>query len=160
MPSQIVNIETNQLAINELPLKSAEISGGLTHSDSIPEESESNGGGQFEMPSTSESNKKYTWRIDLAKSEKHWKGWFEGLSNKFLGLLVPKLLILAGIDNLDKTMTVGQMQGKFQLQVLARTGHAVHEDSPHQVAEVVASFLVRNRFADSKSHFTPHMPMC
>lgn len=56
-------------------------------------------------------------------------GWFEGLSTKFLSLEVPKLLILAGIDNLDKTMTVGQMQGKFQLQVMARTGHVVHEDS-------------------------------
>lgn len=176
MPSQIINCETKQLAINELPLKSSETSAGLTHSDSIPEESEAPNGASmlemptitegnrgpsmFEMPTISEGNRKYTWRIDLSKSEQYWKGWFEGLSTKFLELNVPKLLILAGIDNLDKTMTVGQMQGKFQLQVLARTGHAVHEDSPGKVAEVIASFLVRNRFAESKNQFTPHMPMC
>lgn len=46
---------------------------------------------------------------------------------KFLELPVPKLLLLASIDGLDRALTVGQMQGKFQLQVLARCGHAVHE---------------------------------
>lgn len=52
------------------------------------------------------------WRIDLAKSEKFWTGWFQGLSQKFLDLRVPKLLLLASIDGLDRTLTVGQMQGK------------------------------------------------
>lgn len=56
-------------------------------------------------------NFRYRWRIDLAKSEKFWTGWFEGLSQKFLDLPVPKLLLLASIDGLDRTLTVGQMQG-------------------------------------------------
>lgn len=73
------------------------------------------------------NDKKYTWRIDLSKSEQYWAGWFENLSSKFLELRVPKLLLLASIDGLDRALTVGQMQGKFQLQVLARCGHAVHE---------------------------------
>lgn len=73
------------------------------------------------------SEKKYTWRVNLSISEKYWSGWFENLSSKFLDLGVPKLLLLASIDGLDRTLTVGQMQGKFQLQVLARCGHAVHE---------------------------------
>lgn len=73
------------------------------------------------------NDKKYTWRIDLSKSEQYWSGWFENLSAKFLDLRVPKLLLLASIDGLDRALTVGQMQGKFQLQVLARCGHAVHE---------------------------------
>lgn len=73
------------------------------------------------------SEKKYTWRVNLSKSEQYWSGWFENLSSKFLDLGVPKLLLLASIDGLDRTLTVGQMQGKFQLQVLARCGHAVHE---------------------------------
>lgn len=73
------------------------------------------------------NDKRYTWRIDLAKSEQYWSGWFENLSAKFLDLHVPKLLLLASIDGLDRALTVGQMQGKFQLQVLARCGHAVHE---------------------------------
>lgn len=54
---------------------------------------------------------RYTWRIDLSKSEEFWPGWFQGLSEKFLNVRVPKLLLLASIDGLDKTLTVGQMQG-------------------------------------------------
>lgn len=79
------------------------------------------------------NDKKYTWRIDLSKSEKYWAGWFENLSAKFLDLYVPKLLLLASIDGLDRALTVGQMQGKFQLQVLARCGHAVHEVSAQYI---------------------------
>ena len=30
----------------------------------------------------------------------------------------PKILILAGTDRLDRPLTVGQMQGKFQLVLL------------------------------------------
>lgn len=66
------------------------------------------------------------WRIDLTKTEKYWKEWFKGLSAMFLSLNVPKLLLLAGVDRLDKELMVGQMQGKFQMQVLPQCGHAVH----------------------------------
>ncbi|XP_062513766.1 protein phosphatase methylesterase 1-like isoform X2 [Corticium candelabrum] len=76
------------------------------------------------------SQYKYEWRIDLSKTEQHWKGWFEGLSQKFLGCTVAKLLLLAGVDRLDKDLTVGQMQGKFEMHVLPQVGHVVHEDSP------------------------------
>jgi len=48
---------------------------------------------------------------------------------------------------LDRELTVGQMQGKFQMQVLPQAGHAVHEDLPDRVADVVATFAVRNTFA-------------
>ncbi|KAG8522835.1 Protein phosphatase methylesterase 1, partial [Galemys pyrenaicus] len=72
----------------------------------------------------------YTWRIELAKTEKYWDGWFRGLSNLFLSCPIPKLLLLAGVDRLDKDLTIGQMQGKFQMQVLPQCGHAVHEDAP------------------------------
>lgn len=104
--------------------------------------------------------KNYTWRIDLSKSEKYWTGWFENLSEKFLELPVPKLLLLASIDGLDRTLTVGQMQGKFQLQVLARCGHVVHEDRPHEVAEVIASYMIRNKFAEACGDFHRQMPCC
>lgn len=103
---------------------------------------------------------RYTWRIDLAKSEQYWPGWFENLSQKFLDLRVPKLLLLASIDGLDRTLTVGQMQGRFQLQVLARCGHAVQEDRPHEVAEVVASYMIRNKFAEAAGNFVRQMPAC
>lgn len=57
------------------------------------------------------TNRKYVWRIDLAKTEQHWFGWFKGLSASFLNVPVPKVLLLAGVDRLDRELTVGQMQG-------------------------------------------------
>nr|CAD7426901.1 unnamed protein product [Timema monikensis] len=96
---------------------------------------------------------KYTWRINLGQTEEHWRGWFTGLSNEFLNCQVPKMLLLAGIDRLDKDLTVGQMQGKFQMQVLPQCGHAVHEDVPEKVAEVVATFLVRHKFTEPAANF-------
>ncbi|CAG2056278.1 unnamed protein product, partial [Timema podura] len=96
---------------------------------------------------------KYTWRINLGQTEEHWRGWFTGLSNEFLNCQVPKMLLLAGIDRLDKDLTVGQMQGKFQMQVLPQCGHAVHEDVPEKVAEVVATFLVRHKFTEPADNF-------
>nr|BAC85574.1 unnamed protein product [Homo sapiens] len=80
----------------------------------------------------------YTWRIELAKTEKYWDGWFRGLSNLFLSCPIPKLLLLAGVDRLDKDLTIGQMQGKFQMQVLPQCGHAVHEDAPDKVSLVLS----------------------
>merc|ERR1712168_246950 len=102
----------------------------------------------------------YVWRIDLAKTEPYWKGWFSGMSQLFLGCAVPKLLLLAGVDRLDKDLTIGQMQGKFQMQVLPQSGHAVHEDSPDKVAESVATFLVRNKFAEPTADFNRPFPCC
>lgn len=46
------------------------------------------------------------------------------------------------------------------MQVLARCGHAVHEDRPHEVAEVISSYLIRNRFAEAAGEFRSHMPAC
>uniref|UniRef100_A0A6I8MZH0 Protein phosphatase methylesterase 1 n=1 Tax=Ornithorhynchus anatinus TaxID=9258 RepID=A0A6I8MZH0_ORNAN len=100
------------------------------------------------QPLQTKKDHPYTWRIELAKTEKYWDGWFRGLSNLFLSCPSPKLLLLAGVDRLDKDLTIGQMQGKFQMQVLPQCGHAVHEDAPDKVAEAVATFLIRHRFAE------------
>lgn len=134
------------MATNELPLPEAQNDSNLgdtASSTSIfshsaiaedPEEESDNPSAsvtpaapEHPVGGRSGNDKKYTWRIDLSKSEQYWPGWFENLSAKFLDLHVPKLLLLASIDGLDRALTVGQMQGKFQLQVLARCGHAVHE---------------------------------
>lgn len=162
MPGQIVNIETGKLSTNELPLseESTEERAGFSNPNAIAEDAELPAPS---APTPSPINfKKYTWRIDLSKSETYWEGWFQGLSQKFLDIGVPKLLLLAGIDNLDRALTVGQMQGKFQLQVLARCGHAVHEDRPHEVAEVIGTYLLRNKFAEpvGDGQFLKHMPAC
>lgn len=88
----------------------------------------------------------YCWRTNLAKTQPYWNGWFDGLSEQLLSTPVQaKFLLLAGIDRLDKTLTIGHMQGKFMMKVLPKCGHAVHEDVPEQVAGAIGDFLVRNK---------------
>ena len=48
----------------------------------------------------------------------------------FLSSPPVKMLLLAGMDRLDTALTVGQMQGKFQLTCMPQSGHAIHEDQP------------------------------
>ena len=111
-------------------------------------------------PQTFTGPEVWKWRIDLARTEPYWRGWFQGLSARFLAVAGAKLLLLAGVDRLDRDLTVGQMQGKFQMQVLPQVGHTVHEDSPDRVAEVLASFLVRNKFCQALDSFRPTFPGC
>jgi len=106
------------------------------------------------------TNDTYKWRVDLSKTEPHWEGWFKDMSSLFLSCSVPKLLILAGVDRLDKALTIGQMQGKFQMQILAKCGHMVHEDVPDKVAEIITTFLLRQKLTQAKGSFTRSMPEC
>lgn len=92
-----------------------------------------------------DSKKCYVYRAQLEKTERYWRGWYEGLSDKFLSSPVPKLLLLAGTDRLDRTLTIGQMQGKFQMVVVRHTGHAIQEDVPDEFATLVLNFISRNR---------------
>ena len=87
---------------------------------------------------------KYVWRVALERTEPFWAGWFRGLSQAFLEVSAPKLLLLAGHDRLDKTLTIAQMQGKFQMAVVPRAGHAIHEDQPRAVADKIWGFLCRH----------------
>jgi protein phosphatase methylesterase 1 len=50
--------------------------------------------------------------VDLGGTEPYWRGWFEQLSAGFLSVPASKLLLLAGVDRLDRDLTVGQMQVK------------------------------------------------
>ncbi|GAB4839530.1 hypothetical protein Ancab_029056 [Ancistrocladus abbreviatus] len=100
------------------------------------------------IPSTlkfDESKKCYVQRAQLEETEQYWRGWYEGLSEKFLSCPVPKLLLLAGTDRLDRTLTIGQMQGKFQMVVVRSTGHAIQEDVPDEFATLILNFISRNR---------------
>ncbi|KAL2426193.1 Protein phosphatase methylesterase 1 [Exophiala dermatitidis] len=92
----------------------------------------------------SETHDKWSWRTDLASTKPFWEGWFNGLSKKFLESQGGKLLLLAGTDRLDKELMIGQMQGKYQLQVFPDAGHFIQEDQPAKTAQVVADFYKRN----------------
>ncbi|CAF9903368.1 MAG: Protein phosphatase methylesterase 1 [Heterodermia speciosa] len=94
--------------------------------------------------STSGDGRPWTWRTDLAATQPYWEGWFVGLSKKFLEAKGGKLLLLAGTDRLDKELMIGQMQGKYQLQVFPEAGHFIHEDQAEKTAMVVADFYRRN----------------
>ncbi|KAK7836253.1 protein phosphatase methylesterase 1 [Quercus suber] len=92
-----------------------------------------------------DSKKCYTHRARLVETEQYWRGWYEGLSEKYLSCTAPKLLLLAGTDRLDRALTIGQMQGKFQMVVVRHTGHAIQEDVPEEFATLVLNFISRNR---------------
>ena len=82
------------------------------------------------------------------------------MSSKFLSVSASKLLLLAGVDRLDRDLTVGQMQGKFQMQILPQAGHAIHEDVPEKVGDILSTFLVRNKFAKPLDNFNRTFPAC
>ncbi|KAF6159705.1 hypothetical protein GIB67_029963 [Kingdonia uniflora] len=103
---------------------------------------------RISVPSTyryDESKKCYSHRTRLEETETYWRGWYEGLSDLFLSCPVPKLLLLAGTDRLDRSLTIGQMQGKFQMIVVRHTGHAIQEDVPDEFASLILNFISRNR---------------
>lgn len=109
-----------------------------------------------------ENNHPFIWRINLSQTEPFWVSWFDNLSEIFLSSKGgAKMLLLAGVDRLDGPMTVGQMQGKFQMQILPRVGHIIQEDDPDTVARIVALYFVRNRFSLSKVDLEPEFfPSC
>ncbi|KAI1870045.1 hypothetical protein JX265_006215 [Neoarthrinium moseri] len=86
----------------------------------------------------------WRWRTDLASTQPFWENWFVGLSKKFLGARGGKLLLLAGTDRLDTELTIGQMQGKYNLQVFPEAGHFIHEDLPEKTAISLVDFHKRN----------------
>ncbi|OAX41924.1 protein phosphatase methylesterase [Rhizopogon vinicolor AM-OR11-026] len=89
---------------------------------------------------------KYKWRTPLRSTAPYWDSWFPSLSSLFLALRSARLLVLAGAERLDTTLMVGQMQGKFWLEVMAGSGvgHLVHEDDPTRLAEILSDFWKRN----------------
>ncbi|EFC40742.1 predicted protein [Naegleria gruberi] len=87
----------------------------------------------------------YTWRTNLTDSEEYWTAWFTDMSQIFLEVKGLKLLMITSTDILDKELTIAQMQGKFQMKVLNRSGHCIQEDDPAHCSEVIFSFLHRFR---------------
>ena len=81
---------------------------------------------------------------DLKSFQGYWDTWFTRLSKSFVELPTCKLLILAGNDNLDKELMIGQMQGKYQLCVFQDSGHFIQEDTPTKTAVVLIEFWRRN----------------
>ncbi|KAF7121929.1 hypothetical protein CNMCM5793_009483 [Aspergillus hiratsukae] len=98
----------------------------------------------YKEESPSDPSKPWVWRTNLSATKPFWEDWFIGLSRKFLEARGGKLLLLAGTDRLDKELMIGQMQGKYQLQVLPEAGHFVQEDMPAKTAQILVDFYKRN----------------
>lgn len=81
---------------------------------------------------------------NLQMFKPYWDSWFQNLSHSFISLPTCKLLILAGNDNLDKELIIGQMQGKYQLVVFQDSGHFIQEDAPLKTALTLIDFFKRN----------------
>ena len=88
---------------------------------------------------------KYVWRTDLLATKPYWETWFKGLTQCFLDVRVPKQLLLAGSDRMDKELTIAQMQGKFKLVVVDYVGHVIHEDQTKKVAQVFHDLMAQFR---------------
>ena len=65
--------------------------------------------------------------VSLADYGSRWTDWFTSLSSLFLSCKTARLLVLAGTERLDRELMIGQMQGKFQLEVISGVGHMLHE---------------------------------
>ncbi|RAH50826.1 putative ribosomal protein/carboxylic ester hydrolase (Ppe1) [Aspergillus brunneoviolaceus CBS 621.78] len=98
----------------------------------------------YEQPTPTDPTKPWVWRTNLSATKPFWENWFIGLSRKFLDARGGKLLLLAGTDRLDKELMIGQMQGKYQLQVLPEAGHFIQEDQPAKTAQILVDFYKRN----------------
>ncbi|KAJ5245842.1 hypothetical protein N7468_000825 [Penicillium chermesinum] len=98
----------------------------------------------YKESDSADNNRPWVWRTNLSATKPFWEDWFIGLSKKFLEARGGKLLLLAGTDRLDKELMIGQMQGKYQLQVFPEAGHFVQEDQPAKTAQVLVDFYRRN----------------
>lgn len=83
----------------------------------------------------------YEWKTNLMASKQFWTEWFIGLTKAFLSCKIPKILMLAGIERMDKDLTISQMQGKFQLSVVPDVGHIIQEDDPVKTMKIIEDFV-------------------
>lgn len=91
------------------------------------------------------------WRTDLRQLESVWGGWFKGLDEAFVSLPCAKMLCTANAERLDKALTVAQMQGKFQFEVIGNgCGHHVMDDATVTLAAKLRRFVKRNEVLAQK----------
>ena len=88
----------------------------------------------------------------MLKTKEHWEGWFKGLSKAFLAIPLPKQLVLAGSDRMDKELTIAQMQGKFKVEVVTDVGHVIQEDSPKKLATSFKDFVTTFHIHGQSDH--------
>lgn len=93
-------------------------------------------------------------KFDLLEWKDSWVDWFRGFDAAFLSLGMPSLLIMAHYDNLDTALSVGQMQGKFECQIMSSPlrSHFIQEDSPDELFTVLMTFLRKRGFVSMDAY--------
>ena len=99
--------------------------------------------------------KTYVFKTNLIESKPYWNEWFIGLTKAFLSCNIPKTLMLAGIERMDKDLTIAQMQGKYKLSILRGVGHIMHEDKPEEVMKVIKDFITTFRITAKEEEMKP-----
>ena len=89
--------------------------------------------------------KKYVWRTDLLATKDYWPEWFNGLTQTFLNLKTTKMLFLAGAERMDTALTVGHMQGKYEMHVIGDCGHVIQEDQPAALCQWIMKFMDKRK---------------
>lgn len=77
----------------------------------------------------------------LARYTYSYQGWFKGLSHTFLNIHIPKVLLTAEKERMDKELTIAQMQGKFKVVIIHNVGHSVQEDDCRSTARELYNLL-------------------
>ena len=93
----------------------------------------------------------YLWRTNLFDTQPFWKGWYENMSDLYLQAPAVKMLVLAGRERLDTPLTIGHMQGKFQLVLMNGMGHYIQEDAPEEMGHTLKRYLERYNFVGGLS---------
>ena len=73
----------------------------------------------------------------------------------FLSIRIPKILVLASSDRMDKELTIAQMQGKFKLSVIKNVGHIIHEDDAKATFNMIESFIETFKIKSIMSEIKP-----
>jgi protein phosphatase methylesterase 1 len=94
----------------------------------------------------------FVWRADLSKTKEFWEDWFKGLSKAFLSVALPKLLMMAGTDKIDKELDIALMQGKFKLEVVKDVGNTIQEDNPKVLADSIKNFAATFKIHEQADH--------
>jgi len=94
---------------------------------------------------TDEDGTRWVWRTPLQPTSQFWAGWYDGLTDTFLGVACPKLLISSHKRPLDRALAVAQAQGKLQVLNLAQASLAIQECEAGLVAGAVADFMAHFR---------------
>ena len=95
--------------------------------------------------------KTYVFKTNLMDSKPYWNEWFIGLTKSFLSCNIPKTLMLAGIERMDKELTIG----KYKLSILRGVGHIMHEDKPEGVMKVITDFINTFRITPKEEEMKP-----